>query len=63
MNINKTIHQHTTYIYAKEINMEVYLLPACLETYNTFSLISEKNSLSRLELLNLQHSESTQGFY
>lgn len=42
MNINKTVHQHTTYIYAKEINMEVYLLPACLETYNIFPLISEK---------------------
>jgi len=23
MNINKTIHQYTTYIYATEINMEV----------------------------------------
>lgn len=26
MNINKTIHQHTTYIYAKEINMEVQFI-------------------------------------
>lgn len=39
------------------------LLPACLETYNKVPLISEKNSLSRLELLHLQPPEGTQGFY
>lgn len=39
------------------------LLPVCLETFNTVPLTSEKNSLSRLELLHLQPSEGTQGFY
>lgn len=39
------------------------LLPVCLETYDIVPLISEKNSLLRLELLHLQPSEDTQGFY